>query len=383
MNINRNNYEEFFMLYADNELTAAERKTVEQFIAANPDLQQELAVFSDFKLDPDTTVVFAGKETLMKQESGAASVTLNNYETFFVLYADDELNSDEKAAVATFLHQHPQLQPSFDLIQKTKMEPDADIVFENKESLYRKETDDKVIPFGWWKIAVAAIVLLMAGIIWLYQSGRDSKPNVIVKTKSTVTNPEHPSLNKKEEKKNGDTIINEQPGKEAVAATDSKKEPLQSKNALSLRELNTAAKTPVSPDKDGNSNETVAVVNNTIDQIADQPLKRSMISSVKSNESKEAVINTDIAAAASKSVINQQLVYHNTEGEEDGNTVARQAVSVNNDNLEVLNTSVDTKNSLRGFFRKASRLINKKNNSGEEDGKRKSILIGGFEIAVR
>jgi len=371
------------MLYADNELTAAERKTVEQFIAANPDLQQELAVFSDFKLNPDTTVVFAGKETLMKQESVAASVTLNNYETFFVLYADDELNSDEKAAVATFLYQHPQLQPSFDLIQKAKMEPDAGIVFENKESLYRKETDDKVIPFGWWKIAVAVLVLLMVGIIWLYQSGHDSKPNVIVKTKSTVTNPEHPSLNKKEEKKNGDTIINEQPEKEAVAATGSKNEPLQPKNALPLRELNTAAKTPVSPDKDGNNNETVAVVSKTIDQIADQPLKRSMISSVKRNESKDAVINTDIAAAASKSVINQQLVYHNTEGEEDGNTVARQAVSVNNDNLEVLNTSVDTKNSLRGFFRKASRLINKKNSSGEEDGKRKSILIGGFEIAVR
>src|SRR5436190_8606306 len=115
MNINRNNYEEFFMLYADNELSAAERKNVELFVAANPDLQQELAVFCDFKLNPDTTIVFAGKETLMKQENGTAAVTISNYETFFVLYADDELTSNEKAAVTSFLLQHPELQPSFDL----------------------------------------------------------------------------------------------------------------------------------------------------------------------------------------------------------------------------------------------------------------------------
>ena len=378
MNINRNNYEEFFMLYADNELSAAERKNVELFIAANPDLQQELEVFSDFKLNPDTTIVFAGKEGLMKQENDAAVITVGNCEAFFVLYADDELNGSEKAAVSSFLARHPELRPLFDLIQKTKLEPDAGIVFENKEILYRKEQDDRVIPFGWWKIAAAAIILLLAGIFWLYRLNTDSKPQAIVKGKSTVTIPEHPTLNKADEKKNRFTTVNEQPEKEAVVTTGSKEESRQPKNTASLPRT----KRPVNADRDEKNNETMAVVKIT-EQTPDKPLERSVITSVKNREDKDADINTAIAAAASKSVINQQLVYHNTAGEEDNNTIARQAVTTGNDNLEVLNTSVDTKNSLRGFFRKASRLINKKNSNDEEDGKHKRILIGGFEIAVR
>ena len=41
MIINRHNYEECFILYWDNELTASQKQAVENFVKENPDLQEE------------------------------------------------------------------------------------------------------------------------------------------------------------------------------------------------------------------------------------------------------------------------------------------------------------------------------------------------------
>jgi hypothetical protein len=44
MNINRHNYEEYFILYMDNELDSDDRRMVEAFVLQHPDLKEELDI---------------------------------------------------------------------------------------------------------------------------------------------------------------------------------------------------------------------------------------------------------------------------------------------------------------------------------------------------
>jgi len=69
MKINRNNYEEYFISYIENELNDTERKAVEDFVALNPDLKNELELFGATKLVADEKIIFADKESLLQKNS--------------------------------------------------------------------------------------------------------------------------------------------------------------------------------------------------------------------------------------------------------------------------------------------------------------------------
>lgn len=164
MNITRNNYEEFFILYLDNELSREDRSRVELFAQQHPDLGEELNMLLQTRLAPDAGIVFKGKQSLMKSSTGC-DIGLDNYEEWLVLYVDNELTIEQEVAVENFAIMHPAVKAELDILQKTKLQPEENIIFFNKESLYRKEEPQrKVIAIRWWRMAVAAVLLFAVSI---------------------------------------------------------------------------------------------------------------------------------------------------------------------------------------------------------------------------
>lgn len=375
MNIDRNNYEEYFMLYADNELSAAQRKEVEAFIAANPDTAHELELFHQFKASPDTTIVFDNKTALLKHEGAIVPITADNCESFFVLYADDELTNHEKAAVEDFVYRHPSFQETFELMQQVKLHPDAGVVFENKHSLYRKEKEDRVVPFPWLRLAAAAaIILFVLGIFWLNRGKKTDQAQVVKNQKANqVKQPILKTVNDTATVKGNKTS---EPAMETIAATGAAKDHPHEKNKRVVQEVAVRLK------KEIYRSNTLPVVQQPVIKEAFAVKNESTSSSISpvNKLPVEAEIKRPLIAAAAKTITDQQVTVLDPD---ENNTNKAVFASLNNDNVEVLNTSFNTKSSLRGFLRKASRLIAKKTNAGNEDGKHKAILIGGFEIAVQ
>lgn len=165
ININRHNYEEFFLLYVDRELSAAERVAVEQFVQENPDLQQELDTLQQTMLTEEMIFEMPDKASLYRNE--VAGINVDNHTTHFLMYVDDELSATEKDAVETFVLQHPSLQESFMQLKQTKL-PIESIPFPDKKVLYRSEESEKkpVVYMRWWRIAVAAAVIGFAFMLW-------------------------------------------------------------------------------------------------------------------------------------------------------------------------------------------------------------------------
>ncbi|MCU0322531.1 MAG: hypothetical protein MUE72_08955 [Chitinophagaceae bacterium] len=186
MNIDRHNYEEFFLLYLDGELNSNDEQMVETFLQNNPDLQDEFNMLLDTKLEADE--VSFDKSALYKNE--ATAINSSNYEEKFLLYVDNELTSSTKANVETFVLQNPVLQTEFTLLKNCIL-PNETIVCPNKESLYKKE--EKPVVFMWVKrLSVAAAFLLFAVMAWMLSNNTNTSvvnnPSAAVGTKNNEKN---------------------------------------------------------------------------------------------------------------------------------------------------------------------------------------------------
>lgn len=135
--INLLNYETFFLLYADGELTPAEQETVLKFVEQHPLLEGEFNRIKTLKFSPDKGLVMMDKSALRM-----------------------EIPEDIEADYS--------------------FEPDLSIVYPNKGELYRKEN---VLPLYWLRmVSVAAAILFTMGIVWLVMGDKENDASITMET---------------------------------------------------------------------------------------------------------------------------------------------------------------------------------------------------------
>ena len=159
MIINRHNYEECFILYWDNELTASQKQAVESFVKENADLQEEFKLLGETRFTPDNNIQLEKKEFLLNN----SFINITNYEEQLLNYIDDEVTADQRKEIESFTGQYSVVKQELALLQKTKLQPEAEVIFPDKSILYRREEKVRVISMTWFRVAVAAAIILIAG----------------------------------------------------------------------------------------------------------------------------------------------------------------------------------------------------------------------------
>lgn len=238
MNINRNNYETFFLLYVDGEMSPQEMLEVDAFCQKHPDLADELQLLMDTRLSPEADIAFENKAALLKLEEWDADHLTNEQLALLekleqgtnthTLELPDTLTQKEwtllqqtqlPAEAVAMPHKHslikallweadnltsqqlqmlealengtevpagvladPELHKDWLLLQQTQMQPEQ-LVMPNKQRLYRQEAPAgaPVVRMAWWRYAAAAAVI--AGIGWFVfgdmgNAGKDVPPQL-------------------------------------------------------------------------------------------------------------------------------------------------------------------------------------------------------------
>jgi len=383
MQINRHNYEEFFLLYVDNELSAAEKKTVDMFVQENPDLQIELALLQDTVVKADDIVL--DKKDWLYMEEGVTALQEN-----LLLYADDELTAADQKTVEALLATNKKARAEWVVLQQTKLQPDMTVVFADKQSLYRKEAG-RVVVLRWWRVAAAAILVglgLWTGVTVYKNSNKTTTGSGELANDAGKTKPGQI----KTTVPGNTSTVTTQPGENS--ATENITSTTDQKNNEAKRIENIEPGTEKKNDQNIVSPKENTVVQNN-NKTPDNNLPQPSLQNINRNESNETKVVAVLPENNSKRVSGNNAAVVNTNPKESpvnvntGTTITNvEALQVVNnktseeeDNNRYLNVDDDKgkRTALGGFLRKAKRVLERTANVKTGEG----VKIAGFEIALK
>lgn len=410
MEINRHNYETYFLLYVDNELPAAERSAVELFVRENPDLAPELALLGGTIL-PQEITSFEHKADLLRKDDTAV------WQEKMLLQLDAELSKEESAALSEAIDADKNLAQEWNLLQQTKLDSNEAIVFENKASLYRKEAG-RVVTLRFRRMAIAAAVagLLLTAAVFVFR--KPSAPvDTVVKTTEPIKQANKENSELAAQSNTDNPVMKEENPLPADAIKNNTTVNINTSDKLTATNIRNISDKPtviqpVSPVRvkqqqqinDNNNSNIVAAQLKNQEKVADQERKNRSLENINNKESnniaslpvdknEEALLQrkvTDGTVATNQSVKTEKTIQPLTSPDIEITTLTpnRYASTASMDNLQqdqqedkvlFMNEEKVSRSKISGFIRKVKRVIERKANIKTGNG----IKIAGFEIAAR
>ncbi|HTM92692.1 MAG TPA: hypothetical protein VL095_09745 [Flavisolibacter sp.] len=337
------NYEEFFILYMDNELSEEQVKMVDEFLAVHPDLKAEFEVLMSTKLPLEE---FNFDKTALMAEN----MKLSSVDEELLLYIDNELPADEKKKLELELASNNDYQLQHRVLLQTKLDPSEKIVYPNKKELYRRE--ERVVSIKiWMRVAAAVIVIAVGGILYLQDSISSTTPPPITAGPTKIHQKNDPKKNELPELV---TPSSENYKKDEIAVNNAPKKEVKQDKSTDRKDIK--VEIPVQQ-----QNEIAYTPQEIKEDVVDKPVVRNI----------EADRDNNIEKTTASSV-NKEFVT---------SSLANRLDNSSGDDEKSYASNDDRKGSIRGFLRKATRMIEKR--TGIDPTNDGELLIGAVAINLK
>ena len=344
MRINLNNYEAFFLDYKEGTLGAAQLRELFAFLELYPELREELDVFEEVVLEED--LVFENKESLKK--TGHADESL-------IAYTEGLLMPAERDNIEALASQNKQLQKELELYKLSKVQPDTSVGFPSKAKLKRGGLVI-LLRANPVYLRAAAAVLLLLGLLAVVNkiafTGETEKSQPVLANTNAkpVLPPVHNTASanlRSAGEKNGRTL---------AASTST-----ANISARAKREVANASEHKAKPQADSSQQAAPGQALLAENKQDSAPLR----------EDEPVLVN---AAAADNAVTHTSYINASV-GEDDAEAEEEPVV---------LASAAPAKKTFFDKLTNAARKVNAmgvKNVNADEDGEKKSLIIGGFVVS--
>ncbi len=184
--IDMSNYEIFVIDYLDGQLSGEEELALLSFLEKHPELKEEvdgleLATLEPLEISSDL------KQSLKKTPiAEVLGIDENNYESYFIAFAEKDLNKKEIQQLEKFLLANPLLVNEFELHKNLRLQPDHKIVYPDKEGMKKR----RILPVVWISGIAATLTLLLA-ISFFVQDNNPNTSRQLVNIPTFSTFPEN------------------------------------------------------------------------------------------------------------------------------------------------------------------------------------------------